>query len=467
MDNNNTKNNNNSITLGELLHILWSNIIWIASITVVTTILAIILAVAIIKPTYKSSTSILVNPEKFQSSNSSADVSGGLRATSTVANWIVEDSIINDTLNKLKAENVISKDQYSITTFKKSVEVKSNSSTLFIYVSFTSKDAELAEKALNALIDVGLDKSLDYTTMNGSYAQVTKAEKGIYDGPNKPLYVLIGFFGGFVLSLLVVFLKEVLRNKMKDEDDLENHLHLKVIGVQIKEKNEEIIDINQDGINKNNIESLLMNIDFSNVDAKYKVLEFTSTRESEGKSTTVLQLAKAMSNLKRKCLVIDLDLRRPTQHRLFKKEKNIGVTDYITAKSTKEEIIKKVDDYIDVITSGTKAPNPSLILTSERLKQLVDEIKDQYEYIFLDCPPVYAGSDAKLIASVADTLIYVVAANHTKISMAKRALEDLGNVEVDIMGCAMTMVKRSNAKYKSYYYYYYSDDGSRTKKSKN
>ena len=460
---NNQNEEEKYITLGQIFQMFVRRIWWLIGIFLAGCVITVIAVLLFIKPKYKSQTSILVNQEKFNSSSSSSDVSGALRATQTISEWIVDTSIVEETLDTLVKNGKISYDDFTATSFKKCVSTTVSTSSLFVYVSFTSNDKEFAKVALTTLIDTGLNKSAEktsngeysYPVVANSYNVVTTATVAEKTGTSKSLYCIIGALVSLVVACAVCIIIELCKNKFTTPEEVADGLQKPILGFQSDDKvNLNVGDINsQSFVNKTNYEKLLTNIDFSIEGELKNVLEITSTSQEEGKSTTVMNLGKVLSNNGRKCLIIDLDLRKPRIHNYFKLERANGISEYVTSDSEQVNV-HQIDDNLAVITSGAKVPNPTVILQSEKLKKLIETVKSEYDYVILDTAPVMATSDAKVVTKISDAVIYVVAANSTKASLAKKCIHELNNEDANIIGCNVTRVKRAK---KDDYYYYYSE----------
>lgn len=459
--------NNNSITLKDVFFMFKRRIWWFVGIFAVGVIITFFCVLMFVKPKYKSTSSILVDPEKFQSSSSSSDVSGGLKATQTISSWIVDETILQDAINDMQNDGIINKDEYKPSDLNSMISIKNSTTDLFIYVSLTSKDKDFSKSALEYVINSSIDKSNEkngdvykYPVVAGSYSVVTPANDAVNAGKSKVLYVLIGAIASFVVSCGVVICIEIFKNKYSTVDEVTKSLNLPILGYQYDDKlnlNNISLD-SSDFINKTNYDKLVTNIDFSRINKENNVISFVSTQMGEGKTTTIFNVARVLSNNNRRVLVIDLDLRRPFVHRMFKEMREDGVTDYVTSDNSIN--IKKVDEYISIITAGSKVPNPSIILESKKLFDLIKKLKSDYDYVLIDCPPVTISSDAKLITKFVDSVVYIVSINKAIISDVKKSIAEINTNEINIIGLNVTFVKGSK---KSNYYYYYSDDIEKTK----
>ena len=197
-------------------------------------------------------------------------------------------------------------------------------------------------------------------------------------------------------------------------------------------------------------------IEYSEVDKKIQVIQVSSALQGEGKTTTALNLAVVYAENKAKVCVLDLDFRRPKIHRTFKLVNQNGITDVLAGNITLEEAIKHNDEYpFDIINRGTKSPFPSALLSSKELSAVIAQLRTMYDYIVIDCPPILAVSDAIIISKQTDGCVFVVSQPHTEKSVAKEAMQQLKNNNVNVLGCVLTGITRKNKDYYGYKYNYY------------
>lgn len=198
--------------------------------------------------------------------------------------------------------------------------------------------------------------------------------------------------------------------------------------------------------------TLRTNIQFAGVDRALKTIMVTSTGPSEGKSTTIANLAVVMSQADKKTLLIDADMRKPTVHHTFDLINRDGLTTYLTGQQSVDQVIQKTTiNRLDVITSGPIPPNPSELLNSKVMTRLLEELNGRYDQVLIDTPPVIAVTDAQVLASKVDGVVLVVNAGKTNKDIAMKAKQQLENVKANILG---VVLNNKEIKDDSYYYYY-------------
>ena len=187
-------------------------------------------------------------------------------------------------------------------------------------------------------------------------------------------------------------------------------------------------------------------------DGEHKVIQVESSIAGEGKTTLVANLAYSLSMNDKKVVVVDLDLRKARIHRPFKVSRDIGIGEYVSGEKTKEEVIKHTEFGVDIITRGKQIYNASLVLSSQKIKQLISELREEYDFVLLDCPPVLIISDYLNITRLSDGVLFVVAAGYTKKTAVRDAFALLVRAGANVIGTVMTFAEQSMHSY-SYYKY--------------
>lgn len=203
--------------------------------------------------------------------------------------------------------------------------------------------------------------------------------------------------------------------------------------------------------------SLQTNIEFAGTDKKMKLICITSPGASEGKSTTCANLALTYAQTQHRVLLIDADLRCPTQHRLFDLSNQKGLSNVVAFKEELSETIYEMSEHFHVLTTGPLPPNPIEVIRSESMKQFLKCVRNIYDVIIIDTPPVGILTDASLIAAESDGTLLVVASGKSSIDLTKKAHENLNFVDAHLIGSLMTMVPVDMKSY-SYYVQAYEED---------
>lgn len=200
--------------------------------------------------------------------------------------------------------------------------------------------------------------------------------------------------------------------------------------------------------------SLRTSIQYSGIDTELQSLVVTSSIPSEGKSTVAANLARSFSEMDKKVLLIDADLRKPTIHKKLQLSNQVGLSDLIVQKLNPTEVIQKVDNQFHVLTAGKIPPNPAELVGSEKMSQLLSYLKETYDYIVIDTPPVLSVTDPQLLALKADGTLLVVRAEKTKQKVVQAAFKELKKLNVNVIGSILNDCNQKMRGYSQYYYQY-------------
>lgn len=224
-----------------------------------------------------------------------------------------------------------------------------------------------------------------------------------------------------------------------------------------------IVEDNPKSVVSESYKTLRTNIQYSSFDKEIKTIVVTSSRAGEGKSMTSCNLALSFAQENKKVLLIDCDLRKPSIHKKFRISNLKGLSNTLVGKIEIENAEYRYNNYLTILTSGPIPPNPSEMLGSNQLKNLVEKLKERYDVIILDSAPLQAVTDAQLLSANADGTILVVEAEKTKKDDIVSAKELLNKVDANILGLVLNKSKNKEKKY----YYYYGEKGERKKKRRN
>lgn len=446
--NNNVNNDNNAITLSDIIRVIWKNIILICCITVVVTVGCIVYVFGFVKPTYKATNDVVVVVDSSQYKDT-ADYTNALRVVSTVGNeFVTSDYVVGKIVENhsdLTAE-----------TIRNNIKTTASTTSYVVSITYIDTNQERAVQIVNelasALEEYVLTEELKAFKM--SVSTVNEAKKASYNAPNKKLYVIVAFLGGLVLSLVVVFIKEFMSNKFKTKDEVEYILKKDVIGVlpDSGKNGDELVPAPKTIHEFEPYNRLISAIEYYNIENPYKSIMFTSTGEDELKSTTIFKMAHTLVNNEKKVVVVDLDIRKPVMHRYFNVQKKNGLVDYFKGDSKLEDIVKHADCGVDVITAGENIMNPIILLKNAKLKDFIDELKKTYDFVLVDTPPAAGLADSVLISSYVDGVVYNVAINQTNKKVAKETVKSLETAGANIIGINITKAKFGRV---DYYYRYY------------
>lgn len=190
------------------------------------------------------------------------------------------------------------------------------------------------------------------------------------------------------------------------------------------------------------------NIEFSAVDRQLQTLICTSAVPTEGKTTSASNLAIVFAQQGKKTLIVDADLRKPATHSAFKVANTVGLTSILTERTTVEKaVVPTTVEQLYILPSGPVPPNPAELLGSQSMKELIKELKECYDMILFDTPPVLAVTDPQLIGNLCDGALLVVKSNQTRKDDIMKAKELLQQANVHILGTVLNSKKQKNEQY--------------------
>lgn len=275
--------------------------------------------------------------------------------------------------------------------------------------------------------------------------------------PNKPLNIALGIIIGLVVGVGLAFFIEYLDTSVKTIDDVERSLQSPVLGV-IPQNVGYLFDEGSESPHAEAYRVLRTNLLFSRKDDKLNSVAIVSAGAGEGKSTTVMNLATVFAQSGQRVVVVDSDLRRPTLHKMLRVTNNLGLTNYLLKQNTLEEVIQTTHlPTLDFLASG-KLPSSSLgILSSAQMKDLINDLKQRYDFVFFDSPPIMGVSDASILASEVDITMQVIQYRRYPQPMNIRAKQLIEKVGGNLVGIVLNNINMSQDE--SYYYYsgYYHD----------
>lgn len=264
-----------------------------------------------------------------------------------------------------------------------------------------------------------------------------------------------------VVSLMVVagiiFLVEFLKDEIRDPEEITRRWGIPVLGVVANYHS------NQSGLItlshprspvSETFRSLRTALQFSAIDQPLHTLLVTSASPSDGKTSIASNLAVVMAQNQRSVITIDADFRRPQLHKMFSLTNRIGLTDYfIRVNDVIESVINKTSiKGLNVVTSGSIPPNPSELLNSAKMLEVIKQLGGKFSTVILDSPPILAVTDALILAPHADGVLLVVNPKKTKRGAFKHAIEQLNRVNANILGVVINNVRLNRA------HYYYDRD---------
>jgi len=295
----------------------------------------------------------------------------------------------------------------------------------------------------------------------------------IIDTPYPPLsssslgiqnFILLGLILGLGLSIIIIGIKEYFDNTIKSIDEIERR-GLSILSIIPKfesKKDMRYISLldNPKSIASESYRNLRTSLSVSDFDSsdEGKIVLISSPGPKEGKSTTSTNLALTYALAGKKVLFIDLDLRKPVIHNIFGLEK-FGVSNYFADRSNNiNKYVQRTDNAnLDVLCSGPVPPNPSELLSSKKMRELLHNFSEEYDYVIIDSPPFIAVSDSYILAKIVDQIVLVVRSHGTQKAVLSRVVSTLTDQNSIIDGIAFNGAGSGTGYYGGYYYNYYQE----------
>lgn len=276
--------------------------------------------------------------------------------------------------------------------------------------------------------------------------------------PKPMLNMALAGSGGLLLALMLVFAREKLDDAVRGPDDVERKLNMTLLGAVPMLKG---TDLHQElGDPKSAISeahhALRTSLELSSGRGMPFSLLFTSSGQGEGKSTTAFALAREFAESGRRVLLIDADLRKPSLQRLTTLPNIIGLANLLARQKTLDDVVLRGEENgFDFIPSGPLPPNPAELFAGRALGELLITLRDQYDLLIIDGPPVLGLADAPRLSAVADAAIFIVEANSTNCAHAKSALKRLTAARANLLGAILTKFDARKIGYGEDYAYGY------------
>jgi polysaccharide biosynthesis transport protein len=292
--------------------------------------------------------------------------------------------------------------------------------------------------------------------------------------PKKLLNLAIGSVMGLLLGIGTALLLEALDNSVKTVKEVQAIFDLTVLGTIPQLDGERkvsatVLDRSQQPLPVRDeprsavseaFRMLQANLKFLSSDNPPRIIVMTSSIPQEGKSTTSANLALVLAEMGHRVLLVDADLRRPSQHQLWELPNSVGLTNILVEPGKWSGVVRSENEHLDVITAGVIPPNPVRLIDSHRMALLIEEWREIYDFVLIDTPPLAVASDALLLAQMADGLLMVArpgVLNSASAESAKAALAkangDGNEKRVNVLGLVLNGVIPENEP-DSYYYYH-------------
>ena len=404
------------------------------------------------EPEYSSSTTLMVNKARGDNENY-IDYESYIISQKLVDTYAVvakSETVMERTINNLNL-------RMSPQNLLKKVKIDQVEETEVLKISASSTDPALAAAIANEIAQV-FQKEI-FRIMNDENVRVIDYAKipAVPSKPDKILNMSAGVFFGIMGGLLVTYVLEYFDNAVRSAEDIQNGIGISVIGSVPKlkisgEKGAEIIiKTSPKSPGAEAFRSIRTNMQFANIDQNIKTVLFTSSIPGEGKTLVSANMAAALCGIGKKVMLLDCDFRKPRLGKVFGLSNTGGITDALMSKRDYREFVKETHiENLQIMTAGNSVQNPAELLQSARIRELIREIENDYDYIIVDTPPATAVTDASIVSTFSDAAVIVCSSGIVDIDELKRAKAQLDGVNARIMGAIFNRASEVS----SYYSYY-------------
>ena len=457
---------------------------WLVAISaLLCAVLTLAGTVFFITPKYESSAMFYVNNSKLSLGDASVSISSGDLSTSR--NLVDSYIVILNTRQTLVDVMDYAGVSYTYEDIQEMIVAESVNETEIFQVTVTSSDPQEAERIASAIAYI-LPKRIG-TIIDGTTARVADAAI-VASKPSSPSYTkntVIGFLLGFVLAVGGIALREIFDITIREEEDIIQSCKHPILaavpdmaapgkggayyGSSRNKKSayatakqpgkQAVIGPNISFAASEAYKLLRAKLQFSFADENdCHIIGLSSALSGEGKSLTAVNLAYTMAQLDKKVLLVDCDMRRPTLAEKLGIQKHPGLSNYLTRQSHLNDLVqvcelKDGDPVFHVITAGQNPPNPVELLSSQRMKKALDAMRQVYDYVILDLPPVGEVSDAIAIAKETDGILLVVRQNYCDRNLLADAVHQFEFIQAKTLGVVFNCTNENGGKgsYKKYY----------------
>lgn len=484
--------NENTISIVDILKLLWSKAVILAVAFTVGAGAAFGYTKLCMPQKYSSHISMYVQSYTGISNDSVSeynDISKSKQLINTYIQVLKDDAVMESVGNALmkQFDESIILDNFSLSNGKitpsslaSSISMSTVTDTSAINIVATTNNAELSAAVCNELcrqandftqkaIGVGEIKSIDT-------AKVYKSPVA----PNRIKNTAIGGIAFFMVAVMIIFLIDFFDNTIKSSEILGDKYQKAILGeindISIysgkkkrkkRESDEERITLLDPNVPFQIVEScksMRTNIMFALSTSENKIFAVSSANPGEGKSTTATNIVITLAEGGQKVLLIDADMRKPVQHKIFQIKNDVGLSSALSKMKTADECIQdtKIDN-LSIMTSGPIPPNPSELLASESAVELLESLSRKYDIIVLDTPPVNMVSDALNLSKSLAGILAVVRYGYTSDDELKNAVGKINLAQMNLLGFVLNDIAQSNKGgyygkygYKTKYAYEYS-----------
>jgi capsular exopolysaccharide synthesis family protein len=310
------------------------------------------------------------------------------------------------------------------------------------------KEADSAKGLYEVLLQKLNETDIAASIRSNNVSVVDRASPPQYPvRPQKRRIALAGLLLGLLAGLGLVLVRDYLANTVRDPEEVERYLHLDLLAAVPRYEEE------NDSLATEAYQNLRTALLFARRDEHGQVVLVTGTAPQEGKTTTIVNLARLLAGAGEKTVVVDCDLRRAQMHQRLGLSREPGFTDFFVRKEPLSALLRPAPlANLFALTAGPLPPNPPALLARKTLGDLVLELKGEFDWVLIDSPPLASVTDALLLARHADHTVLVVQHNKVDKKLVKRSVAALRKATPNLLGAVLNVV---DVRARSYQYYYY------------
>jgi non-specific protein-tyrosine kinase len=280
--------------------------------------------------------------------------------------------------------------------------------------------------------------------------------------PKPLLNTLVAAVLGLLIAAGVIFIAEYLDDGVKDPDDVQEVAGLSTLGTIARMKGgkdrSEIYRLAAILYPRSGVaeayRTLRTNVEFASVDAPIRALLVTSSIPGEGKTVTAANLAVVFAQAGRRVILVDADLRKPGVHRVFDLPNAHGLTSLLRSDEVSLDAIAQTTEQenLRIVTTGPLPPNPAELMSSQRMRTVLDRLKTGGDLVIFDSPPLQAVTDSAILSSLVDGTLFVIDAGHSRRRAVRPARESLARAGANVLGAVLNRIpKGAQSEYTAYY----------------
>lgn len=426
---------------------------------------------ALIKPTYTATAQLFVS---IQGSGSVTELNQGSLFTKERVQTYVETVktplVLEPVIEKLNLDE-------SPESLASKVTAEAGANTVLMSISVDDESPKVAAEVANAVGDSLTDAVSELETPESdksSPVQISTveaaSEPSAPSSPNVPLNMGLGLFIGLGLGFVAAILRQLFDTRIRTEEVLQRFTQYPILGKISHDesaiKKPLITQAESQSPRVEAFKHLRTNLQFSRAGGTSRSLLFTSSLPEEGKTTTSINVAISMAEAGQRVLLIDGDLRRPRVAKYLGLEGSVGLTTYLVGQASVHDVLQPWGpNQLYVLTAGRVPPNPSELLGSEYMKQLIVEAGEEFDVVIIDGPPLLPVADSAVISGLVEGVVLIVGAHKARIPEVERALNSLELVEAEILGVIMNRLSPKKADTYRYTYYGVDEANERVEKS--